>query len=438
MQLFWKLNRIKIEFFKIGIISAGLFIINNPSLANKLEDKFFIELAKAGEERANYSITYDPQYFSIPYPGGDVPADKGVCTDVIIRAYRKLGIDLQVLIHQDMKQNFKLYPRKWRLKKPDTNIDHRRVYNQMIFFERFGSTLPITKKSEDYKPGDIVVWKLGGNIPHIGLVTTKKVMASKKYKVVHNISVGPKIEDVIFAWKIIGHYRYQPLDNKPIPKGIKKLLLAYPEHIVAATHYAVIWSDGEIMAYDDGREKDFQSLLKTPDLEDQLQQVYKKGKIKKPTRNHDPGRIRFEPFFKKMYGETQKEVEQKLVKVIWLPQTAKKIIWVTSVNGVDKKIKAISKELEQRPDLLRYINNPAGGFVWRNIAGTSRLSTHSYGIAMDINIKQANYWKWDKKNNYENKIPQDIIDVFEKHGFIWGGKWYHYDTMHFEYRPELL
>jgi len=155
-------------------------------------------------------VVYDPSYFSIPYPNGDVPAGKGVCTDVIIRAYRKaLAIDLQREVYLDMKPNFKLYPKNWGRKTTDRNIDHRRVYNLMVFFKRKGLVKPITKSHSDYQPGDLVCWNLGGNISHIGMVVNKKSTDGKRYLIVHNVGGGQVVEDCLFTWKIIGHYQYK-------------------------------------------------------------------------------------------------------------------------------------------------------------------------------------------------------------------------------------
>ncbi len=145
----------------------------------------------------------------IPYPAGDVPADTGVCTDEVIRSYRALGVDLQKEVHEDMVQNFSAYPRKWAglSAKPDSNIDHRRVPNLMVFFERKGEVLSVTNRPEDYGPGDLVTYDLGGNVPHIGIVVDRKG-GSGRHMIEHNIGQGPKIEDVLFNWKITGHYRY--------------------------------------------------------------------------------------------------------------------------------------------------------------------------------------------------------------------------------------
>jgi uncharacterized protein YijF (DUF1287 family) len=160
--------------------------------------------------RTQIYVRYDPAYVRIPYPNGDVPADMGVCTDEVIRSYRALGIDLQKEVHEDMQQNFSDYPNqlRWRARRTDTNIDHRRVPNLMVFFSRKGETLPVTSRSEDYLPGELVTWDLGGNVPHIGIVVNKKSPETGRYLVEHNIGAGPKIEDVLFNWKITGHYRY--------------------------------------------------------------------------------------------------------------------------------------------------------------------------------------------------------------------------------------
>ena len=170
---------------------------------------FLQRLVDAAVERTHHSARYDPAYVRIPYPGGDVPADTGVCTDEVIRSYRAVGVDLQREVHEDMLKNFSAYPRKWRWlnAKPDSNIDHRRVPNLMVFFQRNGETLPITNRAEDYAPGDLVTYDLGGNVPHIGIVVDRKG-GSGRYKLEHNIGQGPKIEDVLFTWKITGHYRY--------------------------------------------------------------------------------------------------------------------------------------------------------------------------------------------------------------------------------------
>ena len=172
--------------------------------------EFLTKLVAAAVERTHHTVRYDPAYVRIPYPGGDVPADTGVCTDEIIRAYRAVGVDLQKEVHEDMERNFSAYPRRWQWLSwhTDPNIDHRRVPNLMVFFSRKGETLPITQRAEDYAPGDLVTWDLGRNVPHIGIVVDQKSRASGRYMLEHNIGQGPKIEDVLFNWKITGHYRY--------------------------------------------------------------------------------------------------------------------------------------------------------------------------------------------------------------------------------------
>ena len=173
------------------------------------QSEFGLKLSSAALELTKDHVVYDPSYFSIDYPNGDVPSGKGVCTDVVIRAYRKVGIDLQQKVHEDMKANFSKYPQKWKLTKPDKNIDHRRVPNLMTFFSRFGEDLTITQNAADYKPGDIVCWNLGGAITHIGVVVNKKSSDGRRFLIVHNIGGGQVMEDVLFSYKIIGHYRYK-------------------------------------------------------------------------------------------------------------------------------------------------------------------------------------------------------------------------------------
>ncbi len=167
-----------------------------------------LTLSNSALELTKQKVTYDPSYFSIDYPNGDVPGDKGVCTDVVIRAYRKLGFDLQKEVHEDMKAHFNLYPQIWGLKTTDKNIDHRRVPNLMTYFNRQGAKKAITNNPKDYIPGDIVCWNLGGAITHIGIVVNKKSNDGKRYLIVHNIGSGQVLEDCLFDFKIIGHYRY--------------------------------------------------------------------------------------------------------------------------------------------------------------------------------------------------------------------------------------
>lgn len=171
------------------------------------------KLIDAATAQTAYTTGYDGAYRRIPYPNGDVPRETGVCTDVVIRAYRKFGIDLQKLVHEDMAKHFSLYPQQWGLSKPDSNIDHRRVPNLQVFFTRFGVKLPVTDKADNYKPGDIVTWDLsypGRPLPHIGIVTDKKSADGARPMIVHNIGRGAAIDDTLFEYKITGHYRYMP------------------------------------------------------------------------------------------------------------------------------------------------------------------------------------------------------------------------------------
>lgn len=164
-------------------------------------------------EQTTYTRIYDPAYVRIPYPGGDVPRERGVCTDVIIRAFRAAGVDLQVEVHRDMAANFSAYPKRWGLSQPDRNIDHRRVPNLMTFFQRQGKALRMGSSPGGFQPGDVVAWDLGGGVLHIGVVSDVRSEDGQRYQVVHNLGSGAKLEDVLFGWRIIGHYRYFPAQN---------------------------------------------------------------------------------------------------------------------------------------------------------------------------------------------------------------------------------
>lgn len=169
---------------------------------------FYDSLSDSALALTREKVVYDPAYFSIAYPKGDVPVGKGVCTDVIIRAYRKMNIDLQKGVHEDMKLNFNKYPNHWGLTRTDRNIDHRRVPNLMVFFSRFGTVKSLSKKAEDYLPGDIVCWNLGGGTTHIGIVVNRKSADGKRNLIVHNIGAGQVVADCLFDYRIIGHYAY--------------------------------------------------------------------------------------------------------------------------------------------------------------------------------------------------------------------------------------
>jgi len=166
-------------------------------------------LVAAARKQIGVTLTYDAAYSRLDYPGGDVPRERGVCTDVLVRAYRDgLGIDLQVLVHEDMRRAFSVYPALWGLKKTDRNIDHRRVPNLQAFFKRAGAALALSENGTDYRPGDIVSQMLPGNLPHIGIVADARSPDGSRPLVVHNIGAGARLEDVLFAYPITGHYRY--------------------------------------------------------------------------------------------------------------------------------------------------------------------------------------------------------------------------------------
>jgi uncharacterized protein len=184
------------------------FFFLSPFSISVAQDAFSIKLSDAALALTKDKVVYDPSYFSIPYPNGDVPSDRGVCTDVVIRAYRKLGIDLQQKVHEDMKTNFSAYPKNWGLTKTDKNIDHRRVPNLMTFFTRNGKSIPISQTASDYLPGDIVTWDLGQGVTHIGLIVQQKSADGKRNLVVHNIGNGQEISDCLLQFTITGHYRY--------------------------------------------------------------------------------------------------------------------------------------------------------------------------------------------------------------------------------------
>jgi uncharacterized protein len=179
--------------------------------AKPVQETFQSKLSDAALSLTEEEVTYDPDYIAIQYPNGDVPRNKGVCTDVIIRAYRKLGIDLQKEIHEDMEAHFSLYPnlKKWGLKRTDPNIDHRRVPNLEVFFERKGKKLQVSNDPKEYKTGDIVTWMINDKLPHIGIVTNKKSPDGKRPMIVHNVGAGQVLEDCLFSYAVVGHFRYE-------------------------------------------------------------------------------------------------------------------------------------------------------------------------------------------------------------------------------------
>lgn len=195
----------------VAILCCAASCSREPSVTRTARpgepDGFVKDLCAAALERTKHTVFYESAYRVIPYPGGDVAINKGVCTDVVIRSYRKLGIDLQKEVHEEMRSHFAAFPKKWGLKEPDTNIDHRRVPNLQVFFSRRGEKLPVTKEAQDYQPGDLVTWGVFTR-PHIGIVVDRISRDGKRFMVVHNIGMGPKLEDMLCDYCITGRYRY--------------------------------------------------------------------------------------------------------------------------------------------------------------------------------------------------------------------------------------
>jgi hypothetical protein len=222
----------------------------------------------------------------------------------------------------------------------------------------------------------------------------------------------------------------------------QRFIDSYENVIEKIVQNKVYFISGESLVYDDGKQKNKQELLDNPDIEDQLHYNYNQGSS---TSNTDAGRIRNEAFFKAIYGHNQAEVSKNLKTLNWCPKIVNQKIEFNTKNGANEALKKVSDELDQHPEWKSYLCNVGGTFNWRNISGTTRLSAHSFGITIDINTAQSNYWQWDctctNENatlKYRNKIPLALVAIFEKNGFIWGGRWIHYDTMHFEYRPEFF
>jgi D-alanyl-D-alanine carboxypeptidase len=228
-------------------------------------------------------------------------------------------------------------------------------------------------------------------------------------------------------------------------QALDALVAAYPEAVASHDGERIIWRDGTIMPVTDGiADKPFKELLSNASILDQFRLPYRRGRLTSPPElNDDPGRFRNEPFFKKMYGDCRRgEVQARMMSINWLPKSWGKSVQVTSTNGVAERLKKVSEEIETLPEDIRKAAYPiAGVLACRPVADTGKMSMHGYGAAIDLNLAVSDYWLWQRKTDpiaYRNRMPHEIVEIFERHGFIWGGKWYHYDTMHFEYRPELL
>ena len=224
-----------------------------------------------------------------------------------------------------------------------------------------------------------------------------------------------------------------------IPQGAKILMKSYPNFIKGYENGHLLMSDGSKIQYDDGRQKTFEQKLDDADPEDMFAFKYDR-KSWTPEYLQDAGRSRCEQLFKKMYGNSAAEVSKNLVAVPW----AGGKVQFTKINGAADSLRAVAKELEKHPELRSYLKT-SGTFYWRKVRGANRQSAHSYGMTIDIAVAKSDYWLWKnpgKKETdkivYANKFPKELVLIFEKHGFIWGGRWYHYDTMHFEFRPEIL
>lgn len=232
-----------------------------------------------------------------------------------------------------------------------------------------------------------------------------------------------------------------------------RLQRAYPHQIIAVSNQTITWTDGSVMSAGIFHHS-IRAKLEHPSLIDQIKNVYyTRGRLSTPPVT-DPGRVRYEPFFQKMYGASKVDVQKHLVSIFWMPHYfgTQSPLLVTTVNDVHLKLAAVSQALErlvaQHPEYLPYLEHPGGTFKWRKIANTTRQSNHSFGMTFDLQARMTDYWQWDLKKakrpitedqplRYRNTIPFAIVNIFEHYGFIWGGKWKHYDTMHFEYRPEL-
>jgi hypothetical protein len=238
-----------------------------------------------------------------------------------------------------------------------------------------------------------------------------------------------------------------PASSNDDAAALDALVRAYPDQLAGHDAGRLYWRDGTVMAVADGNPaKSFDQMLRNASILDQLRLTYRRGPLATPPAvNDDPGRFRNEAFFLKMYGDCRRgEVQARLAPVVWLPNTWGRRIWVTSVNGIAGKLRAVSDEIDSLPDAIKGAAYPiAGVLACRPVADTGRLSMHAYAAAIDLNLAASDYWLSRHGSRggpitYRNRMPQAIVDIFERHGFIWGGKWYHYDTMHFEYRPELL
>jgi hypothetical protein len=230
------------------------------------------------------------------------------------------------------------------------------------------------------------------------------------------------------------------LPDTSAPAAIAALLRAYPDQIMSFDGAALVMRDGARLLVSDGLpDKTEAQMIRAGSILDQMRLPYPRGPLPGPPED-DPGRFRNRALFDTMYGDCSRgEVSPHMVPVVWLPHSYGRTVMITSVNGVDRHLAAVSAELDALPpELQRYLYPLGGTYACRGVADSGARSMHAYGAAIDINVNLSDYWLWRHNAPYRNRIPSEIVDIFERHGFIWGGKWAHYDTMHFEYRPELL
>jgi len=234
-------------------------------------------------------------------------------------------------------------------------------------------------------------------------------------------------------------------DIVSLREKLSALQTTFPRKVVSADLQRIVFADGATAATDDGRTKSHQEKLKDADVEDMYSQIYPIGKCAsgRPPENFDPGRIRSDRVMQSLFGNSKIAASRNQVRVAWFRQE----LSFTQVGGANLALERVANDikglLRRKPGFRRFVSPSAGTFNWRNIAGTNRLSAHSFGAAIDINSKYATYWRWvggkpGRVPRYQSKIPLEIVEIFERHGFIWGGRWYHFDTMHFEYRPDLI
>ncbi|MDD3344061.1 MAG: SH3 domain-containing protein [Sulfurospirillaceae bacterium] len=255
--------------------------------------------------------------------------------------------------------------------------------------------------------------------------------------IVSDLHVGENQPNVPTSSLLVS--RVEGMLIRPKDTITNNFVLKYPS-IQSIHDNTVFFADGSSLRYDDKKVKTFDEMLENADIEDQLNQKYPAfTPISAPALNDDAGRFRNEALFKKLYGSSKSDIEKNLVNITWLPKHGGQKFYFNKNENASVQLQKVSNELDNLPpEYMKYLTKIAGTYYFRKIAGTSRLSAHSYGIAIDLDTRFSSYWRWDKTYQYKNEIPQKIVDIFEKYGFVWGGRWYHYDTMHFEYRPELF